>query len=229
MRKLLQAGILILLVLVPSIIAKADTIDFKAMAESAQWGESAWNNLTITTPSFTVTITGTKNSSAAFAYLDSGGAGLGVCGGLLSGSTPNIQTQSNVNLCNPSDDDNVTSGEFITMTFNKDVIIQTLWFNDNHDGDTSLLNNSITIGGSNFLFANGGAGLDSSTTNPYFVAAGTAFKLSYVDEEFYLSKMTASAVPEPSTIVLAAIGLLGLGVIAKRRQSLNRRPVTFRR
>src|SRR5262249_4538263 len=103
MKKLLHAFVLVALFLVPSVIAKADTIDFKAMAEPAQWGESAWNNLVINTGTFTVTITGTKNSHAAFAYLDSGSAGLGVCGSVLNTATANVQTHSSLNLCDPSD------------------------------------------------------------------------------------------------------------------------------
>src|SRR5262245_38805108 len=124
MRNLTRISLLTALLVLPSVVAHADTIDFKNLAD-VQWGESAWSPLTITTANFTVTITATKDGRGAYDYLDSGNAGLGVCGALMAGATANVQTHSTANLCNPSDDDNVTTGEFLTLTFNKNVTIQT--------------------------------------------------------------------------------------------------------
>jgi hypothetical protein len=218
-RSLTRISLLTALLVLPTVVAHADIIDFKNLAD-VQWGESAWSPLTITTASFTVTITATKGGRPAYAYLDSGNAGLGVCGSLILGASADVQTHSTANICDPSDDDNVTTGEFLTLTFNKNVTIQSLWFDNDHDGDLSLLGDKINIGGSPYTFANGGASLDSFTTSPYFVSAGTPFVISYNNEEFYLSKITASAAPEPAAILLTGAGLISLALTKRRRKDV---------
>ena len=219
MTKLTTVCVLVVLFLASGAVAHADTIDFKNLAD-VQWGESAWKPLTIITPNFTLTITATKNGQAAYAYLDSGNAGLGVCGAVVAGANTNVQTHSTANLCDPSDDDNVTTGESLTLVFSKNVTIQTLSFDDNHDSPFSLLGDKINIGGSAFTFANGGVSQDSFTTAPYSVSAGNPFVISYNNEEFYLSALTVST-PEPATLILASAGLLGLGFTARRRNRVN--------
>lgn len=203
--------------------ANATPFDFKAMANGGDFGESAYDTLTLTGDGFTMEITGTKDGNSAYAYLDSvsGGkdAGLGVCG-IISGSTgarPNNKT----NLCNPSDDDNVTSGEALHLRFSTAVIIDTLWFNDNHDSDFNLSGNTINIGGSPFTFPDGLDALpdysDHATTSPYMVAANTWFDIAFGDDQFYLSKIEVRAVPEPATLALMGIGLIGLGISRRKR------------
>ena len=204
--------------------ANAVIINFQDMAKTdgTAYGESIWSTLTITDPSFTLNITGTNSAGPAYAYLDSisGGyaAGLGVCGTPTDINKINTKyPNSGTNLCNPSDDDNVTTGEALHFTFNTNVIIDTIWFNDNHDSDFNLNGNQIVIGGSNYLFSNGGVHQDSYTLSPYNVSASHTFDIAFYDDQFYISKIDVRAVPEPATLALMGIGLIGLGFSRRKR------------
>ncbi len=203
-----------------SVSAQAVVIDFADMANGA-WGESAWNSLDLSYAGFNVSVTSTYNGNAAYTYLDRNTGGLGVCRELNAAGNAalNTQTNSSANLCNPGDDDNMTLGETLRLVFDTDVTIGTLWFNNFHDGDRSLLGDSIDIDGSAYTFTNGDNTTPSFTLVPYTVLAGEFFDIAYNNENFYLDAMTVSTtvtVPAPATLALMGIGLLGFAGMRRR-------------
>lgn len=199
-----------------SVSVQAITINFANMANGA-WGESAWTTLAVSG----VSITSTFNGADAFTYLDRNTGGLGACQQLNAAGTAalNTMTGSGANLCDPSNDDNMAAGETLHLVFGTDVTIDTLWFNNFHDGDQSLFGDNISIGGNAYTFTNGDNNTSSSTLAPYTVLAGEIFEIGYIDEKFYLEAMTFSpvvAVSAPATLALMGIGLMGFAGMRRR-------------
>lgn len=187
-----------------------------------------------------LTITATKNMVSASPYLDQGTAGLGVCGSL------NFNFQ-----CNPSSDDNIAAGanEYLTFSFSKDVVINNVWLNNNHDGNFSdgdnlgLLSDSIsTFSASPTLTSASHGNLigqqlfdDESfdATNGIFsvfslgslyISAGDSFQLGYPNgcslqdcPQYYVAAMDVALVPEPESLAVFALGLLGLAAVRRRK------------
>jgi len=201
------------LLLTAGVTANATTFDFVSMANNPP-GERGFSTLTLTGTGFTVDITGTNSLGAAYAYLDADHGGLGVCGVLASSKQ-----------CNPSDDDNVTAGEILKMTFDKSVTINSIWFNNNHDGDGTLSGNKISIGGTDYSLVSA-IGVPSFNDDwtpgvSFNVSAGGSllFKLASTNaDQFYVSGMTVTAVPEPETYAMLLAGLGLLGFAARRRK-----------
>lgn len=201
------------LLLTAGVSANASTTwNFVSMANSGEYGIST---LSLLGDGFSVDITGTKNGIDSYAYLDSGHGGLGVCGTLTAG-----------NQCNPANDDNITSNEVLTMTFNNAVTIDKIWFNNNHDGDGTLSGNNVQIGGTDYslILATGVPSFSDDWTpnTSFYVAAGgsLSFQLASTNfDQFYISGMTVTAaVPEPETYAMLMAGLGLIGFMARRRK-----------
>ena len=160
-------------------------------------GEAGYKNFDWTVGGLTLTATGRTVSGAAYAYLDSGNAGLGVCK-VLTGN----------NQCNPGGDDNVTINEILDLHFDKkaEIDFNQVIFNDaNHN----LINPNIEIS------VDGGGFAPLILTS---VHQGTDFEFRTLDQanQFYINVLSAQAVPTPGTLLLLALGLIGLGVARRK-------------
>ncbi len=118
----------------------------------------------------------------------------------------------------------------------EDIIIDGIWFNNNHDPDESLVGDTITIGGVDVTFDVGDidGGVHPRDTNflysgPISLLAGETLDIAYYmgdsyltqlhGDQFYITKIDVRAVPEPGTLALLGAGLLGLGLTRRRRTS----------
>ncbi|MBI1194887.1 MAG: PEP-CTERM sorting domain-containing protein [Gammaproteobacteria bacterium] len=218
-------------------------VNFQTLADASSgnplsYGESAWAResdpaaqprLNLNADfGVDVSLFGVYGNNEAYAYLDKGTAGLGVCRQVYSNAVLGKHPGSGSNLCNPSSDDNVSGiGEALKLVFNEDIQITKIWFNNNHDPDYGLTEDTITIGGVDHTF-HGSANNPSlgwlfsfSGTDGIFSANDTLSIAYYTGtalraEEFYVSAIEFDTVPEPSVAALLSIGLLGLGMMRRR-------------
>lgn len=147
----------------------------------------------------------TFSATGGFAYFDglSSGrpAGLGVCGALTSAQQ-----------CNPSSDDNITTGEAVTISFNGLYSLSNLTFRDaNHFPLSSA--NTLLINNIEFTFAAAILAVLGPATSFTFAFGGSN------PAQFYLSTAQASVVPVPGAFMLLPFGLAALGYSSRRRQS----------
>lgn len=190
------------LVVAGAVSANAVTYDFEAYADGT-YGEGvfdgvAWNgNLAGGSTGLTVTASGGDD----FAYLDAGGAGLGVCT-IIDGA----------DQCNPTSDDNVQLGETLILTFSEDVKI------------TSILLRNATHGLFEALdFIN----FDGDNSGTYTVGLGgfggvfgSLWEFTIGDPiEFYIASITVSPIPVPAAGLMLLTGLGGMFFARRRRKA----------
>ena len=195
----------------------AATFDFVAEADkpydAGVAGEQGFATYKLEAGGIKLEATGKFGSQAAFAYLDKGNAGLGVCK-ILSGST---------NQCNPSNDDNVTLDETLILTFDQIVSLDEVTFRDGGHHQTFAKDAlfELTIDG---IFQ-GASPLTATFLGPL---VGKVFEFANFnpmantdnDYQFYISTVNVSAVPIPAAIWL--FGSAMLGFVGIRRN--NKKP-----
>jgi hypothetical protein len=225
--------------------AQAVIIDFVDLAEGSL-GESGWSALIIPETGFTVNITAKKGDAAAFAYLDYGHAGLGVCGLLDSGKGGFQAEGSKANVCNPSSDDNVTGligsvVESLIFDFSVDVIVNKIWFNNTHDSDRHIggtygdAGDLVDIDGTAVPGPGNGYANTSNqynTNGNYYSAEAnhvmselvrSSLTIAFNNQQFYVSAIEVtpggggSDIPAPGVLSLLGLGLLGLGYTRRRK------------
>jgi len=199
--------------------AQAAVFDFAAIADSPV-GEGTWDAQVgpagLTDAGITV-LAGAAvadGSQPAWAYLDGGNAGLGVCSANITGAAQ----------CDPAADDNVGinagggSVEQLNLNFSEEVTLFSLILRDSgHNllaaGTSIVITNiadsftaNFTVGVSDLL------DWGSSTDWTFQLNAN-------LDPEFYISKIHVSPVPLPAggLMLLAALG--GLTAARRRRKA----------
>jgi PEP-CTERM motif len=109
-------------------------------------------------------------------------------------------------------DDNVTSKERLVLTFDREVRLESLMMrSEGHD--TSWKPQST-------FFFNGVSTILAGSINN-INAIGHTFTFEYGGkkaDQFYLSGMVVSAVPEPETYAMMLLGLGALGMLVRRRR-----------
>ena len=210
--------------------ASAVIYDFIKLTEDnpGGLGESAWGTLNVGN----MHITGHASDDGdqqQFAYLDWGNAGLGVCKDLVAGASTGADTGSGTNKCSPSSDDNVTNHEYLDFTFDEDVTVENLWFDNNHDGGF-VNGDQVNIGIVGLGLTAFDLALGYAPGQPYpqagmngigsfFVAKGNILRVAFNNQQFYISGMEVNPVPVPAALWLFGTAIAGLFGFGQRRRA----------
>ena len=174
---------------------------------SSNVGGNVFNgNLSFSDGGITAVATGTYNSAAAAVVQDhengwtaTSGAGLGVYHKL------------------DNSDDNITTGEKLTITFDQVVKLSSIDLrSDGHNFTAWAASSTFLFNSASTLLPLGVGSIALNQTGQVFTFEFGGAKA----DQFYLSAMTATAVPEPETyaLMLAGLGAIGLAVGRRTRR-----------
>ena len=209
--------------------ASAAVLDFVQEANNNERGVTDGTEIIMNGVNVTFT-------SSHFAYFDHGGAGLGVCKYVANpGATSNNGegNQCNTDIPNPASDDNVTSTESVTISFDYAMTLSNLLFNqEGHapfsDSATALqktllfgINDGTLV---RYTFAQLQSMSFSDVISATFAFDDATFwndadfnGLSAASEQFYLAAATVVPVPLPAAGLMLLAGLGALGAARRRR------------
>ena len=187
-----------------SVSAHATTVDFVEEAAGNERGVESGAILDIGG----ISIQLNSNFNPYFDDVLPSGApgGLGVCQ-VLDG-----------NECDPSDDDNITVGEYVELVFLDGALdLTSLSFND---GDHNSLD-ADNVSQVSIIINDGAAMILTFADAVQMAAAGTfegvsSIRFDFVDTDFYIDSL--SSVPIPGAIPLLLSGIAGLGFASRKKK-----------
>ena len=189
--------------------ASAAVLDFAGYANGNEQGVANGDNRVIGGVTIEFNATGTNANATAAAYFDHGNAGLGVCSNWTATATVND------NECAPRSDDNLTSGETVTLSFASAInILAGTMFNDTDP------HRPLTVLGKQLTYKiNGGATQTTTFENFATLSFGgvNSITFGYGDYQYYVGQMTVVPVPLPAAGLMLLAGLGALGAARRRR------------